>query len=522
MSFPEPTRREFMKEVGVGAVSMAVAGTALGKESAVNRPNILFIVVDQLRMDCLGAYGNADVKTPNIDKLALDGVRFDQSVCPFPVCTPSRYSLLSGLYVHDHRGWNNHCTLSSEISTFPKVLRSAGYKTKAIGKMHMAPTYLDVGFEDLLLSEQNGPGRWDDDYHRYLMEKGLVDFNDLEDQEKEFRPNARKEYWDTFGALVSNLSDEDHSTTWVGDHAVESLKNWNAEGGNLLMASFIKPHHPFDPPAPWHEMYDPESLTLLPGWIAASLEQDLQYNRGYFHNDTLTEPALRRAMAYYYATISHIDHNVGRMIDSLKQRGLYDDTMIVFTSDHGEYMGYHHMVLKGNLMYDALLKVPLIAKWPGNPNAGRVSDRPTTNIDLAPTFCEVAGLAPSKSMYGTNLSKDPGREYLYSEAHNGIQLAARSQKRKLILVDSEWNSLKLKLFFDLEKDPFELHNLYDDPAYKSEASEVEKGLHEWSSQGSTEVYLNLEEKQIAAPNVPPDLSHREASIKYYTDKMASA
>jgi arylsulfatase A-like enzyme len=523
MTKQRSTRREFLMEAGAGAATVALAGGAFGQENQVNRPNILFIVVDQLRMDCLGVYGNPDIKTPHIDKLASDGVRFDHSVCPFPVCTPSRYSLVSGLYVHDHRGWSNHCTLASDIATFPKTLRSAGYKTKAIGKMHMTPTYLDVGFEDLLLSEQNGPGRWDDDYHRYLMEKGLVDFNDLEDQEKEFRPDARKEYWDTFGALVSNLSEEDHSTTWVGDHAVESLGSWDAEGGNLLMTSFIKPHHPFDPPAPWHEMYGPSSLKILPGWIEKCFEHDLQYQRGYFHNDTLTEPALRRVMAYYYGAVSQIDRQVGRMIDSLKQRGLYDDTTIVFTADHGEYMGQHHLLLKGGLMYDSLLKVPLIVKWPGNPNAGKVSDRLANNIDLAPTFCSVAGLDPAESMYGTDLSIESGPELLFSESQMGNQIAARSRTRKLILVDDDRRKMKLKLFFDLEKDPSELKNLDEDPAYRAEAQEMEKALVEWGNRGSKKNYLNQDEKQIEAANVPPlDLSHRERIIRYFTEKMASA
>jgi arylsulfatase A-like enzyme len=183
--------------------------------SAAERPNVLILHVDQLRFDCLGVYGNPDVKTPNIDRLAADGVRYTNSFCAFPVCTPSRYSLLSGRYVHEHAGWDNRSTLAPQIATFPRLFRAAGYHTKAVGKMHFTPTYLDVGFEALLLAEQDGPGRWDDDYHRYLMQRGLVDRNDLEDQRAEYRRHAPPEYWDKLGALVSNLPEAHHSTTWI-------------------------------------------------------------------------------------------------------------------------------------------------------------------------------------------------------------------------------------------------------------------------------------------------------------------
>ena len=122
-------------------------------------PNILIIQGDDHRFDCIGAYGNDDVKTPHLDALASDVVRYQESFCPLPVCTPSRYSFLTGLYVHQHLGWSNHCTIPSGLETFPKILRDAGYKTKPVGKMHFKPTYADVGFDELVLAEQAGPRR---------------------------------------------------------------------------------------------------------------------------------------------------------------------------------------------------------------------------------------------------------------------------------------------------------------------------------------------------------------------------
>ena len=119
---------------------------------------MLIIHVDQLRFDCLGVCGNRDVKTPNLDRLAADGVRYVNSFCEFPVCTPSRYTLISGRPTFEHRAWDNRCTLAPAINTFPKIFRAAGYRTKAVGKMHYTPTYLDVGFEEMVLAEQDGPG----------------------------------------------------------------------------------------------------------------------------------------------------------------------------------------------------------------------------------------------------------------------------------------------------------------------------------------------------------------------------
>lgn len=511
-------RREFLKVVGVTAASASASNRLPATAAQNQRPNILIVHADEHRIECLGAYGNPDVKTPHIDRLASEGVRYDNSFCPFPVCTPSRYSLVSGRYVHEHRGWSNHCTLAPEIATFPKILRTAGYRTKAVGKMHFTPTYLDVGYSEMVLAEQNGPGRWDDDYHRYLRQHDLVDRNDLEDQlVRDYRPHAPQEYWDTCGAMVSNLPEKHHSTTWTADRAVETLRTWTADEPNLLMVGFVKPHHPFDPPAPWNTMYDPNKLTLLDGWTPECLQRDLKYSRGYFPHDKLTEPIVRRVMAHYYATISQIDHHVGRMVEILKSKGLYDNTLIVFTSDHGDYMGFHHMLLKGNYMYDPVVKVPLIVKWPGRRHAGTISKRLVNNIDLAPTLCRAVGCEPAPSMHGHALQDTTGHELIFAEARGGRDVMARSHTRKLILSGGNNENL----FFNLEKDPQELNNLYDVPDYREEIKAMEAKLTAWRcKEAKAKPYLDQNAPQIDQPNVPPaDLSHRAGIQRYYREKM---
>ncbi len=511
------SRRTFVKAAGYGA-ALSVCGASLSgmAEEGVSQPNILIIHADQHRADCLGSYGNPDIRSPRIDALAADGVRFDRAYCPYPVCTPSRYSLLSGLPAHEHRGCTNHCTLPSDVETFPKILRRDGYRTTAVGKMHFTPTYLDVGFDRLFLAEQNGPGRWDDDYHRALRDAGLVDINDLEDQNKEYRVEADPEYWKTFGASASNLPAKYHSTNWIAERALETLDGWTGSG-NLLMAGFVKPHHPFDPPVEWRDAYNPDKLTLLPGWIPQVSPQDLAVSKGYFPHESLNESALRRVMAYYYASIEQIDQQVGRMVDLLKSKGLYENTVIVYTSDHGEYLGSHHLLLKSGYMYEPLVRVPLIIKYPKNRYAGRVSSVLTSNTDLAPTLLRQAGSTPSPAMRGIDLAAPTeGPEFVFAECDRPRQRMVRSRRSKLIITSQPDSTL----LFDLDNDPIESRNRYGDPAYADEQRRLEEALREWGTEETPESYLDENAPIIKQPNVPKrDDDHRVSIERYFRDKM---
>ncbi len=508
-------RRQFIATLGATAAAGSLAGCATSTESGAraSRPNVLFIIADQHRADCLGAYGNRQVRTPHLDALAADGVRFDNCFCPFPVCTPSRYSMFSGMYVYEHGGSNNRCTLRPDIPTFPRALRDAGYRTAAVGKMHFTPTYLDIGFERMFLAEQDGDGRWDDDYHRELMQRGLIDLNDIEDQRREFRARARTEYWETFGALPTNLPAEMHSTEWIGRKSLELIDEWGSEG-NLLVSSFVKPHHPFDAIGEDADGYDAATLELLPGWTQECFAHDLALQPGYFPHKDLTEVRLRRVMAYYYATIEQIDRQVGAMVAKLKAKGIYDNTVIVYVSDHGEYMGHHHMLLKGNYMYDSLARVPLIVKYPGNAQAGEVRTGLVSLIDLAPTLLRQARCAPPASMHGQDLASDvAGRDVVYAEAGRGAQAMVRTRTHKLLTSENP----SKRLLYDLEKDPLELEDRYADPEYAEVRERLSQLAAKWpGGKSKAEAYLDPEAPTISGPNVPPrDLSHREAIAAYY-------
>lgn len=485
---------------------------------APERPNILVIHADEHRYDCIGACGNREIGTPNIDGLAADGILYQNSFCSYPVCTPSRYSLLTGLYVRQHLGWSNHCTLPSGLKTFPRILKEAGYRTQAVGKMHFTPTYLDVGFDTMVLAEQNGAGRYEDDYHDDLRRKGLADRTDLEDQEKEYRDRAAPGYWESFGAIPSALPEKDYSTAWIADRAMEALDRWTG-GGNLLMVGFIKPHHPFDPPHPWCELYDPDQLKLLDGWTEETLPADESYSRGYFRNSELNARTLKKIMSYYYASISQIDFQVGRLVRRLKEKGLYDRTAVFYTSDHGDYMGYHHMILKSNHLYDPLIKVPLIVKYPAGLHAGKPADSLVSNIDIAATILEMTGLEPGQDMSRYSLlNGDRVRRAVFAEDRGEVMVRTRS--RKFLYSSVEDGRC---MYFDLEKDPYELENLYPDRVDADELREMKKRLLEWSFR-EARIPLNCDE---AATCVRPadrpgfDRERRRESEEYFREKMDS-
>jgi len=206
------------------------------------------------------------------------------------------------------------------------------------------------------------------------------------------------------------------------------------------------------------------------------------------------------------------------MIELLKQKGLYDNTLIVFTADHGDYMGFHHMILKGNYMYDPVVKVPLIIKWPGGIRAGTVSQQMVNNIDLAPTLCRAAGCESGPGMHGQALQNETdGHAIIFAESNGGRQVMARSRNCKLILA-APGNE---NLFFDLRKDPLEVNNLYKSPDYREQVDKLEAALSAWRCKESKpEAFLDYNAPQINQPNVPPhDLSHREAIMHYYREKM---
>lgn len=488
------------------------------------KPNVLILHADQHRQDCIGVYGNPDVKTPNIDSIAEDGVLYNSHFTVYPVCTPSRYSMLSGLYVHKHNAWSNESTLPDGFATFPKVLRDNGYKTACVGKMHMTPVYHDVGYSKMVLAEQNGEGRYEDDYHTYLMENDLIDSIDLTDQVDSIRQKALPKYYDHFGAFESDLSVEHHSTSWITRQAIADINEWNEDGGNLLMVGYIKPHHPFDPPHPYSEMYDPSRLTILDGYTPQIPKSDEKEN-SFFDYSTLSEQRLREIMANYYGTITQIDDNIGEILNLLKEKKLYDNTMIIYTSDHGEYLGFHHMLLKGNHLYDPLARIPLIIKYPSDKGIKGAADAISENIDIASTILKCCNLPVPTAMTGLDLSDyENGREFAFSEGQYGGDQSpsygymVRSNSYKLLVNGSMDNFM----FFDLLNDPCEADDLAQDKSgrYQEEIERHKKFLID------TVLFASKANNHCCheSPSVmnPKMLKERADTLKVFIDKKLNS
>ena len=483
----------------------------------MQKTNLLVLYVDQLRKDAIGPYGNQEVLTPTLDLLAKDSMVFTNHFCSFPVCTPSRYSFLSGLYASEHCCWTNKSTLAAELPTFPRVLADNGYHTVAVGKMHLTPTYLDVGFKEMRLSEQDGNGRFEDDYHLHLMDNEQIDGIDVIDQRPEYRKEAKEAYFKSFGVEASDLPEEFHSTTWVTKQAVQHLEKWKPNG-EALMVSFIKPHHPFDPSQRFLDMYKDTEVSLLPGYTEEVPPWDLSYNQGYFDNTKLDEKTAREMTKHYYASITQIDAGIQELIDVLKRKNLYETTQIIFSADHGDFLGFHHMALKQNHMYDPLLGIPLMIKYPGKKPG--VCNALSDNTQIASEI--IASLGIQTAIIGNSEDLHSNRKYVLAMNRQTTQgkeetcYAVRSSKYKLLVT----GSLENIRLFDVKSDPFELKDRAQEEEFTAMIEDMKEFLMNSilftkASKNRLEPNAMVVTKQHNETN-----KQKEALIQYYQQKLA--
>jgi arylsulfatase A-like enzyme len=266
-------------------------------------------------------------------------------------------------------------------------------------------------------------------------------------------------------------------------------------------------------------MYSAQHLSLLPGWLQKPLQSDIARNSGYFPHTSLNESILRRVMTYYYATISQIDYHVGRMIEILNNKHIYDNTLIIYTSDHGEYMGFHHLLLKGNYMYDPLVKVPLIIKFPNHNLKSTTTSALVSNLDIAPTLLKTAGCEIPSTMKGMDLTDTASsRNVIITEGWAGNEMMVRTHDYKLLhCADAEQSQL-----FDLSQDPLELMNCIAKPDMKLILQSLREELLRWSLfDTKTQPYLDDLAPQIEGSHVPKREDNHFISIKsYFEQKMA--
>lgn len=435
--------------------------------------NFLFLMTDQHRVDTLGCYGNPHVDTPNLDRLAATGTRFDRFYTPTAICTPARASLLTGQAPFRHRVLANHERnvgyledLADGTFTFPEALQGRDYQLALIGKWH-AGTHRNAasfGFEGPDLPGWHNPVDHPD-YLAYLEERGHPPYK-ISDHIRGVTPNGNPG-----NLLAARLHQPVEATFeyYLATRAIEHLERQATDGRPFFLAThFFGPHLPYLIPDTYFDRYDP-ALVELPPSTAETFEHKPQVQRNYSAHwtfDTMPLEISRKLIAVYWGYVSLIDEQIGRILDKVDELGLRDTTTVFFTADHGEFTGAHRLHDKGPAMYEDIYRIPGIIRVPDAPPQVRtefatLTDCTATILDLA--SCNTGPAVDSRSLVPLlrgELPEWPGE--LLAEFHGHHfpypQRMIRDDRYKLVVNPESVNEL-----YDLLTDPHELTNRYDDP-----------------------------------------------------------
>ncbi len=499
----------------------------------MGRPNFLLIVTDQQRADHLGCYGNRILQTPHIDGIAARGVAFDRFYVATPICMPNRATLMTGRMPSSHGVRHNGIPLSLRATTFVELMRRAGWRTAMVGKSHLqnmldrpplVPDRRDPALArppaELDEAMPPEPGRYDQEVAAHwrrdpgrAMELPYYGFETV-DLAIEHGDQVEGHYTGWLAARHpdpaslrgpqnalpaagvvapqawrTRMPEELYPTGYVAEKTIERLAEFarTPERPFLLKCSFPDPHHPFTPPGRYWDLYRPEDVELPESWHfdrrrapphLARLLDERDGGRRNANSPALfacSEAEARQAIALTYGMIAMIDDAVGRILAKLAELGLADDTVVVFTSDHGDYMGDHQLLLKGPIHYRSILRVPFLWADPMRPAQGR-RDALAGTVDIAATILARAGLAPCNGMHGASLLgliEGGGtrlREALVVEEEGQrvyMGLPARARVRTLVTERhrlSLYDGVAWGEFYDLAEDPHECVNRWDDPA----------------------------------------------------------
>lgn len=458
-------------------VVLCVSGW-LEARSAEPKPNVLFLIADDLNCD-LGCYGAPEMRTPNIDRLAARGVRFESTYCQYPWCCPSRSSFMTGRRPNVTQIITNPTTAVPMTShfrltlpttvTMPQLFRNNGYYSARIGKIYHYGVPNDIGTSSL------------DDYYSWdvvVNPRG----RDREEHARIFSLEPGQ-----FGGTLSWLADDegddtDHTDGIGASEAIKLLERFKREARPFFLAmGFYRPHTPFVAPKPWFDLY-PTNRIKLPQLSADDVARTPSAAYASFQEvqDRMTDDLRRQAIQGYHASTSFMDAQLGRVVDALDRLGLAQNTVIVFTSDHGYHLADHGLWQKQSL-FDRGLRVPLIIVPPHTTNAGRTAVTAAELIDLYPTLAALCGLKAPDYLDGSDLSPaliDPTKvvkpaafsQVRRSNGDDGYSVRA-GKWRYTEWTNSAGTSVGRQLF-DEEADPAEARNLANDPAYRQTASEL--------------------------------------------------
>ena len=330
-----------------------------------SRPNILWICTDQQRFDTLGALGNPHAQTPHLDKFVTEGTTFNNAFCQSPVCAPSRASFLTGRYPRTTRCRQNGQSIPPDELLVSTIFNRAGYRCGLAGKLHLAScsdgkveVRTDDGYDDFSWSHHPQPD-WEENAYTQWLKKHGQDWHDL--QGEKISPYVQE-----------GPPAEFHQTTWCAEKTIDFIRE--NEGKNWFFSfNCFDPHHPFDPPAEYLERFNPSDMPL-PSEHPAEKDTKPSFqlldrvwahnNPGEFHTEAMSDDDRRQVCAAYYAMVTLIDDQVGRILQALEETGQAENTLVIFMSDHGEMLGDHGIYFKGPHFYDCQLRIPLIMRWP--------------------------------------------------------------------------------------------------------------------------------------------------------------
>lgn len=450
-----------------------------------SKPNILLIMTDQQRCDSLGCYGSDFVQTPNVDSLARDGIRFDNCYVANTICTPSRASIMTGKHLPGHGVYRLHDILPSSEKLFTCHLQDAGYKTALFGKLHVSGRSferenrnLNDGFDiyEYAMNPHDVGGTYNS-YAQWLRREHPEFFKTLEQE----------------GRNVKNIPEDAHFTTWSAERTMDFIRKQNSVGQPFFaFMSVVDPHDPYgdypiaslnyirEDKIPEPHGISEEDVHKLPDPIIREHEHSYLGN---FHKYDMQD--IKEMRKGYYASVAFLDKQIGRVLNCLKELDIYDDTIIIFLSDHGDMLGDHSLLIKGGYFFDECTRVPLIIKPPASVPYPSVVSGLVQAYDIAATILHSAGISPDviqKAMpdsrnlldrtflktcrdevYCLYRNTGIGDERTYFSPPNHASMI-RTRKYKLSLYHNAETEPKGELY-DMEKDPLEENNLWNDQMF---------------------------------------------------------
>lgn len=448
------------------------------------QPNIILITADQMRADAIG-FVNSKVITPNMNELISEGAIFNNSFCTSPVCTPSRAALITGRYPMNTGAWNIGTTLNEDEITLPDLLKRVGYYSIGVGKMHFRPQLKDFNnnFEDVAVRDR--VRKWDGTY--YGFDETYITEDDKQGLYLDFL--AENGYFLKVGKGedgINPLPEKFNQTYWIGEKSCQAIEKYDFEKPLFMMTNFVDPHHPFDPPEKFAKLYEQTDISdpISKDKFCKDRPEHLirQGKNGYWpgggEQHGFSDNRIKQLTKYYYGMISFIDQEIGKIKNALAEKGQLDNTIIIFTSDHGEYMGDYGLLKKGPFMYDDLIKVPLFF-WGKGISQGVVSNAIVENIDIVPTILNLIQCDIPYGIQGETLINILQNRNV-SRIKNDAIVTYDARDRGIMIKSYRTNKYKLNLFmneeygemYDMINDPDETTNLFFNEKYAKLKSEL--------------------------------------------------